>query len=58
MVFKEPLLGESLFCSGRPGKVSLGFKIELRPRRNKGELGERRECYRKKDSIGKGWDDR
>lgn len=57
MVSKETLLGEPPFCSGRPGKISLGLKIDVRPRRNKGELGERGECYRKKDSICKGWDD-
>lgn len=41
MVFKETLLGDPPFYSGRPQKVSLGLKIELRPRKNKGELGDR-----------------
>lgn len=53
-VFKEALLEEPLFYSGKPGKVSLGLKMELRPRKDKGKLGEREECSREKDRTCKG----
>lgn len=53
MVFKEPLSGELLSYSERQRKVPWELKVGLRPRKNKGEVGEGEESSRKRSTLVK-----